>query len=432
MMVTHREILAIALPMVLSNLSLPLVGMTDTAVMGHLPDVRYIGAVAVASSLFAFLFVIFNFLRMGATGRVAQYFGQGDDAGVGRVLIQGLILAAGLGALLVLFQWPLARFGFDIMGAGAEVTAEAQRYFTIRIWAAPFVLANYVLVGWFLGLQNARFPLLLTLLNNLTNIGLDFGFVLGLGMTVDGVAWATVISEVLAFVVGLYLALGAGKGLYFIRLNHRLFPAGEFRATMRMNRDLLIRTVSLMMVFTWFTAQGAREGETTLAANAILLNFFVFMAFGLDGFAHAAEALVGKSLGQGQRRYFLSTLKKTAQWSVLMAVIFSGFFFLFGTGMIHLLTSLHDVRQAAEIYLPWIILMSLVAVWPFWLDGVFIGGTWSEEMRNSMLVSVFGFFLTWYLLADSGNHGLWFSLVLFFAYRAVTLGFSLKHHMAFG
>jgi len=426
---SHRTVLSIALPMILSNISQPVIGLVDTAVVGHLDQVKYLGAIAVAGAVFAFLFTIFNFLRMSATGRAAQFFGAEDEPGMGRVLGQGLALSVLLGMALILAQWPIAGAGFGLMAAEPAVTLEAQRYFAIRIWAAPFVLADFVLVGWFIGLHRARAALALNLVLNITNILLDLLFVPVLGMTTDGVALASLIAEILAMCVGLVIAFRYMGGWRMIRDAGRLFPGHELMLLLRMNRDLLIRTVALMSVFLFFTAQGARQGEILLAANTILLQYLALLAYALDGFAQAAEAMVGKVIGAGRRDSLRGVLRLTAGWSFWVAAGIAGFIGVFGDAMVRLLTSIPEARAAAHVYLPWLVLTPLVAVWPFWLDGVFIGATWSREMRNSMVMSVLLFFLIWKLATPLGNHGLWLSMILFFAVRGVTLGMTLRNKL---
>ncbi len=411
--------------MILSGITIPLAGMVDTAVMGHLEEVRYLAAVALASSLFAFLFMIFNFLRMGVTGRTAQFLGADDEASMARTLAQGLVIAAVVGVSLILLQGLLADWGIRLMGAPDGVAGDARRYFGIRIYGAPFLLGIYVLTGWFIGRHKAQLVLLLLLLNNGANMLLDLLFVPLLGMNVEGVALATVMSEILAFGLGCHLAFRHEHAWQALLQNRRLFVAGEAAQLFQLNKDLFLRTIALMTVFTFFTAQGARQEATILAANAVLLNMFVLAAFGLDGFAYAAEALVGHALGRGDGRRLGRALKLTAIWSMAQAVAIALIFLLFGQVWIDWLTTLPDVREAARGYLVWVVVLPLVGVWAFWLDGVFVGATSSRDMRNTMLLSVAGFYLLWFLLRPLQNHGLWLAMLLFFALRGVLLGFRL-------
>ncbi len=427
-MINHRRVLAIAIPMILSGMTIPLAGMVDTAVMGHLDDARYLAAVALASSLFAFLFMVFNFLRMGVTGRAAQFSGAADDAALARLLLQGLVIAWVIGLALILLQTPLARAGLGLMGASPLVEPEAQRYFAIRIYGAPFLLGIYVLTGWFIGVQQPRRVLALLLLSNGLNALLDLLFVPLLGMRADGVALATVLAEVTAFSFGCWLLLRQrGMGARLWRIG-RLFAPGEARQLLQLNRDLFLRTIALMIVFTFFTAQGARQGDLILAANAILLNMFVLAAYGLDGFAYAAEALVGHALGDRNAPALRRALRLTASWSLMQALLIAFVFIVIGGWWIDLLTSLGEIRELARDYLPWVIALPLVAFAAFWLDGVFVGATLSADMRNTMLLSTTLFFAAWWLLLPLGNHGLWLAMLLFFALRGVLLGFRLRRH----
>lgn len=425
----HRRVLAIAVPMVLSSLTVPIAGMVDTAVMGHLDDVHYLGAVAVASSLFAFIFMIFNFLRMGITGRAAQFFGAGDEAALFRLLVQGLVMAFVIGVLLILLQWPLAELGLAAMGASNAVAPEARNYFAIRIFGAPFLLGIYVLMGWFVGRQQSRRVLALLLLSNGLNILFDLGFVLGLGMDVEGVALATVLAEALAFSSGMFLLVRKERLVPMLRAMTRLFAPGEALALFHLNRDLFLRTVALMLVFTFFTAQGARQEDTILAANAVLLNMFVLAAYGLDGFAYAAEALVGASVGRRHTEAVKRALWLTGFWSVVMAVLISVVFVLFGKYWIDLLTSIPQVQAAARQFLPWVVILPLAGCWAFWLDGVFVGATLGRDMRNTMLIASSAFFIAWYLLRPLGNHGLWLAMLMFFTLRGILLGSRLRAYL---
>ena len=412
--------------MILSSITIPLAGMVDTAVVGHLDDVRYLAAVALAASLFAFLFMIFNFLRMGVTGRTAQFFGAADESAIARTLAQGLTIAVLIGMLLIIFRQPLVELGMWVMGAPEAVSDDARRYFFIRIYGAPFVLGTYVLTGWFIGLHKARAVLVLLLLNNGINMALDLLFVPGMGMAVEGVALATVVADILAFAWGCQVAVRQEGVLRQLRRDGRLFVAGEAAQLFHLNKNLFLRTVALMSVFTFFTAQGARQEAVVLAANAVLLNMFVLAAFGLDGFAYAAEALAGHALGRRDLAGFGKALRLTAFWSLLQAIFIALVFAVIGTQWIAWLTTLPEVRLAAGDYLGWVVVLPLVGVWAFWLDGVFVGATLSRDMRDTMLLSVIGFFIAWYLLLPLRNHGLWLAMLLFFALRGVLLAFRLR------
>ena len=416
----NRDVWRIALPMILSNVSVPLLGMVDTGVTGHLDDPVYLAAVAIGATIFGFLYAGFNFLRMGTTGITAQRFGADDDNGLRIALGQSLTVAFAIAAGLILLQAPIRHLALLLLGPEPGVAGFATVYFDIRIWSAPATLANYALIGWFLGLQNARIPLIIVLVINLTNIVLDLAFVLGFGMTVDGVAAASVIAEFAG------LAVGGWYALRWLRSNEgkldrsALLSFGAYRAFFAVNLHLLVRTLALMFSFAFVTAAGARLGSLVLAANAVLMNLMHLMSFALDGFAHAAEALVGKAVGARSGRALRQSVTLTLRWSLYVAVGFCVLFGLTGGAIVRLLTDLPEVINVADTYLPWLIGMPLVAVWSYLYDGVFVGATRAREMRDIMLISTFAVFVpAWYLLRDLENHGLWLALALFLASRGI-------------
>lgn len=420
----HQRILGIALPMILSNLSVPLVGMVDSGVAGHLPEAAYLAAVAVGATVFNFLFLGLNFLRMGTTGLTAQAHGR-EDFGAARVsLAQTLLLGQVLALMLLVFQHPLRELALYLIAPAPEVVAHVRVYFDVRIWSAPLVLANYALLGWFLGMQTARAPLAVLLVTNAVNAGLDIGFVYGLGMTVDGIAAASLCGEAAGLLTGLLLAAR------LLRRHPAPWDAAPLRDMTRwrelvgINGNILIRTLCLMFAFGLFTALGARLGALVLAANALLLNLQSFMAYGLDGFAHAAEALAGRAWGRRAMTAFRAAVNACLVWSLGIAGVYALAYLAAGPGLIRLLTDLPEVRETAFAYLPWMVLSPLVSVWSFLYDGVFIGATWAREMRNAMLVSTFGVFvpLAWLLVPFFGNHALWLAFLAFLGARGLTMG----------
>jgi len=415
-----RDVWRIAAPMILSNVSVPLLGMVDTGVTGHLESPAYLGAVAIGATVFGFLYMGMNFLRMGTTGITAQRFGANDNDGLRVSLGQALIVSLLIAVTLLALQLPIGRLAMSLIGAEPDVEAFALQYFSIRIWSAPGTLANYVLIGWFLGLQNARAPLLIFLTINITNIVLDLWFVLSLGMKVDGVALASVIAEYTGLAVALVFAAKALRA----RSGHwpfaRLFNVRAYAAFFAVNAHLFIRTMALMFTFAFITAQGARLGGLVLAANAILINVQHLTAFALDGFAHAAEALVGKAVGEKRRDALERSVQLALKWSLIFAVGFCLLYIILGPLLIRVLTNLPDVRSTTMRYLPWLIVSPLVSVWAFLYDGVYVGATRSREMRDIMLISAFAVFMpAWYLLQDFGNHGLWLAFTLFMASRGI-------------
>ncbi len=416
----NRDVWRIAAPMILSNVSVPLLGMVDTGVTGHLKDPAYLGAVAIGAMVFGFLYTGVNFLRMGTTGIAAQAFGAGDDNGVRTSLGQAMIVATCIALVLVVLQQPIATLALYLLGPGEAVAPLAHEYIGIRIWSAPATLASYGLIGWFLGLQNARIPLLIVLVTNLTNIVLDLLFVVVFDWKVAGVAWASVIAEYTGVAIGLVFVVRelARRGGHWQRA--RLTTLREYRAFFAVNAHLFVRTIALVSTVGFVTAQGARLGVLVLAANAILMNLQHLLSFALDGFAHAAEAMVGKAVGQRSRAALAHTVRLTLRWSLYVALAFSALYAVAGPALIRLLTDLPDVRAAALKYLPWMILSPLVSVWSFLYDGVFVGATRAREMRDIMLLSALLVFLpAWYLLQPLGNHGLWLAFMLFMASRGI-------------
>jgi MATE family multidrug resistance protein len=416
----NRDVWRIAAPLILSNITVPMLGMVDTGVTGHLDDAAYLGAVAIGSMIFGFIYTGVNFLRMGTTGITAQRFGANDYDGLRVSLGQALIVALAIAAILILLQWPIGYLAMQLLGADAEIKAYALEYFSIRIWSAPGTLATYALLGWFIGLQNARAPLLIVLTINITNIALDLLFVLVFGMKVDGVALASVIAEYTGVAVGIGFAIQSLRQYAGHWPVAKLVKLREYGAFFAINGNLFVRTMALVFTLAFVTAQGARIGGLVLAANALLMNFQHLTAFGLDGIAHAAEALVGKAIGEGRREALQRSVQLTLKWSLIFAAGFSLCYVIGGPILIRVLTDLPDVQQTTLRYLPWMIASPLISVWSFLYDGVFVGATRAREMRNIMVISAFVVFLpAWYLLQWLGNDGLWLAFMVFMASRGI-------------
>lgn len=419
--------------MILSNLSTPLLGLVDTAVMGHQDSARYLGAVALGGLIFSFIFWGFGFLRMGTTGLTAQAFGGCQHDEVRAVLVRSVLLALSIAGVVLLLQKPIAWFGFIVIDGEAATEALARHYFDIRIWSAPATLSLYAISGWFLGVQDVRSPLAVVVSTNLVNIVLDLLLVVHWRMGVTGVAWATVLSEYTGMILGLILLMRMltrqpGSWHWWA-----VKDTGAMARMLTINTDIFIRTLSLIFAFAFFTVQGGRLGEVVLAANTVLLNFQTFMAYALDGFAHAAEALVGKAKGAREWQLLKQTLVAAGLWSLLVAFCFSGLYAFFGGCIVDLLTGLESVRTAAYVYLPWLIVLPLVSFPCYLLDGVFIGATLSRDMRNTMLFSlIFVFLPAWYFARPLHNHGLWLALLLFMAARGCSMAWLfLKHRRSY-
>ena len=406
--------------MIFSNVTTPLIGVVDTAVIGQLGAAHLIGAVAVGATIFTFFYWAFGFLRMGTTGLTAQASGAERNREVLATLYRALLVAGTAGVAIILLQWPIAEAAFALMGASPDVDKAARTYFAIRIWSAPAALANYALVGWFIGLGRAGMAFRLQLLLNLTNIGLDTLFVLGFGWGVAGVAAGTLIAETGAALVGLAVALHAASGLR-IRL-WRVFNAAKLRRMIAVNGDIMIRTLSLLFAFSFFTAQGARAGDLILAANAILMHFLSVSAYFLDGVAYATEALTGKAIGARNRVRFADAVRLSSIWAAVLSCALGSAFWLGGGWLIDVITLNEVIRDLARTYLSWAALAPVIGVACFQLDGIFIGATRTRDMRNMMLVSLMIYLLAWAALTPPlGNHGLWAALMTLFVARAMTL-----------
>ena len=419
--VSHRTILGLALPIMLSNVSTPLLGAVDTAVVGQIPDPAYIGAVALGSLVFTFAFWAFGFLRMGTTGLTAQALGAHDGDEMVAALGRALLIALAAGTLLIVLQWPIREIAFGLLEGSAQVEALGRGYFDIRIWAAPATFANYALLGWFIGLGRTDIALILQLVLNLCNIALDLWFVLGLGWDVRGVAAGTVLAECIAAAVGLMIAARHVRSLGTPWSWPRLLQAAQLRRTIVVNGDIMVRSLSLIFVFVWFMAQGASPGDVRLAANAVLMQFISISAYFLDGLAFAAEALVGRAVGAMRRAALAAAALRTSAWAGAVAALMSLLLLVFGAQLIDVLTVDAAVRAAGRDYLPWAAGAPLLGVWAFQLDGIFIGATRTADMRNAMLLSTSIFLMAWWLLQPWENHGLWAALYVNYIARTLTL-----------
>ncbi len=420
----HRRVWRIAGPAMLANMSVPLLGMVDTAVMGHLPEPYYIGAVAVGALIFSYIYWGFNFLRMGTTGFTAQAYGSGDADEVRATLARALLLALAIGAAVLALQRPIIAAALAIIDASPEVEGLAGAYYDIRVWAVPVALVNAVAMGWFIGMHDTRPVLFLQLFMNGINIVLDLVFVVGLGWGVEGVALASLIAEYAAGALALALVLGRLARVGGGWRRRRLLDWAALRRTLGVNRDIFVRTLCVLTAFAYFTAKGAGMGDLTLAVNAVLMNFFALTAFGLDGLAFAAEALVGAAVGAGDRGALRRAVRVSSAWALAVAALFTVLYALGGALVVALITDLPEIRALTRDFLPWAVALPLVSVWGFQLDGIFIGATRGREMRNMMILSLLAYLgVSAVLIPALGNHGLWLSLLFFMAMRGLTLAF---------
>ncbi|MCG8393564.1 MAG: MATE family efflux transporter [Pseudomonadales bacterium] len=416
----NRRIWMLAWPLLLSNLTAPLLGLVDTAVVGHLDHPRYLAAVALGGNFFMFLYFSFNFLRMGTTGFASQ--AQGGERDTRVVLLRGLLLSTGLGVTLILLSPLLRETGLWLLGGSDDVQGLARDYINIRILGAPAALANFALIGFAIGTHNTRVPLKMTVLMHSTNALLDVLLVQVWHLDVRGVAIASACAEYVGLAGGLFWLRTAFRPP---RREEKLWRLPAILALLAVNRDIFIRSLALLSTFFFFTAQGARLGDAVLAANAVLITFLLLLSNLLDGFANAAEALVGEARGKQDPQALVAAIRATGQWTVGCAVLGLLAFTLGGGPLIHLLTDLPAIRDTATTYLPWMLLLPLTASAGFWLDGIFVGATWGAAMRNTMLVAVGVFFVLWALTRGWDNHGLWLTMNGFMAGRGFFMGWVL-------
>ncbi len=420
--ITDKRVWVLAGPMILSNISVPLVGAVDTAVVGHLGATHYIGAVAVGALIFSFLYWGFGFLRMGTTGFVAQALGAHNDREVAHIFLRVISLALGIGLLVVAVGPWLIDFALQLIESTPAVESLAKEYALIRVFSAPATLCVFAFTGVLIGLQNTKGALMLQLVLSVSNISLDLLFVPVLNMGVAGVAWATLISEYLAMFAGFFLLRNVAKTALAKFNAKAVFEYSTIKQLMLANADIFIRTLCLVFAFAYFTAQGAKLGELYLAVNAILLHFQSIAAYAMDGFTFAVEALVGSAFGERNRQRFNLAVSISAKWAVISAAVLAVIYGIFSDIFMALFTNQQEVLVLARSYTPWLVILPLVSVWSFVLDGVFIGTTQTGAMRNAMIVSTGVYLLcVWGMVPLWGNQGLLLSLCIFMVVRALSL-----------
>ncbi len=419
--ITHRRVLNIALPITLSNATIPILGAVDTAVVGQLGEAAPIGAVGLGAIILTTIYWVFGFLRMGTTGLVAQARGAGDAAETGALLMRGLMIAAAAGLFFVLAQAAVFWAAFRLAPASDAVETLARDYLAIRIWGAPAAIAIYALTGWLIAMERTGGVLALQFLMNGVNVVLDLWFVLGLGWGVEGVAIATLIAELSGLALGLWLCRAAFAGNQW-RDWPRVFDREKLRRMAVVNTDILIRSVILQASFTSFMFLGAGLGDVTLAANQILLQFLYITAYALDGFAFAAEALVGQAMGARRPAMLRRGAILSSQWAYAGSALMALAFLLAGGALVGLMTTAPEVRAEAMRYMPWMVAGPLLGIGSFMLDGVFIGATRTRDLRNAMAIS-FAIYLAALavLLPAFDNHGLWAAMMVMFLARTATL-----------
>ncbi|WP_394128405.1 MATE family efflux transporter DinF [Vibrio hepatarius] len=422
----HKQVLLLAIPMVLSNITVPLLGLVDAAVIGHLDHAWYLGGVALGSTMISVTFWLLGFLRMSTTGLAAQSYGATNKHQLGLVFTQGMAMALGFAGLFLLFHQAIADWVFSFSDASDKVKHYGEQYFSIRAWSAPAALANFVLLGWLLGTQNAKAPMWMVIIANVTNIALDVLFVIGFGWKVEGAALASVIAD--------YTGMSFGLWCVWRKWHQDNLPPllGLIKDTtnglsrfVKLNRDIFLRSLCLQMTFTFMTFQGASFGDEIVAANAVLMSFLMMISYGMDGFAYAMEAMVGKAIGAKDPNQLNQSLIGTFFWSLVICIGLTIAFAFAGSSLISLITDIETVHAIALNYLPWLVAMPLISMWCFLLDGIFVGATKGKEMRNSMFFSTCAFFIIFYFAMGWGNHALWLAMLSFMAMRGVTLGLIL-------
>lgn len=420
--ITHGRVLKIAVPIVLSNVTVPILGAVDTGVVGQMGQAAPIGAVGIGAVILATLYFVFGFLRMGTTGLVAQARGAGEHAETGALLMRGILLAAAGGLLFILAQGLVFWGAFVLAPTSAEVEALARDYLQIRIWGAPATIALYAVTGWLIAVEKTRAVFVLQIWMNGLNIVLDLWFVLGLGWGVEGVALATLMAEWSGLALGLWLCRSAFAGRQWCDWP-RVFDPVRIRRMAQVNGDIMVRSVLLTGSFTTFLFVGAKFGDVTLAANQVLLQFLEITAFALDGFAFSAEALVGSAVGARNRDNLRRSAWISSQWGLGTALVLAVGFALGGPYLIDLMTTSPEVRAEARVYLVWVALLPLLSVASYMYDGIYIGATWTRDMRRAMVQSVALYVVALLVLVPlAGNMGLWLAIVLLNIARGVTLG----------
>jgi multidrug resistance protein, MATE family len=418
--VSHARVVRLALPMTLAHLSTPLLGIADAAIIGRLGQAHLLGAIAAAAVIFDFIFWSFGFLRMGTAGLTAQALGAGDAAEQCATLIRALIVAVCIGAAMILLQAPIAWVSFVALDASPKVTGAARLYFDIRIWSAPFVLVNYAVVGAIVGRGRTGVALVLQALMHLVNIAFNIALVYGLALGVRGSAAGTLAAELLGALAGFFVVWRMYGGLFRADDAALLLDRGKIVRMFAINRDIFIRNTALLFAFAFFTAQGARGGDIVLAGNAILINLILVAAYFLDGFGTAAEQMCGQAIGARDAHGFRAAVRITAIWSFAFAAGLAAVALVSGKPFIDFLTTEPQVRAFARDYLLFAALAPLAGALAYELDGVFVGATWTRDMRNMMVVSLALYIASFYLLRPFGNAGLWFSLLFFLLARGLT------------
>jgi len=419
-----KEIIRLSIPNIISNISIPLLGSIDLAIVGHLDSDVYIGAIALGTMIFNFLYWSFGFLRMGTSGISAQAYGTGKIQHQQKILLQGLFLALLFSSLLLLLQYPIEKLSFYFISGSQNVEKYAAEYFYIRIWAAPATLSLYVLYGWFLGMQNAKIPMIIAISGNIINLLANLLFVYEFNMKSNGVALGTVVAQYFSLIMAIgFLLRKYPEHIHFNLKLKMILVKSEIVQFLKLNSDIFIRTLCIIFVFTFFTSVSAAQNDEILAVNTLLLQFFMFFSFFEDGIAYAAEAMIGKFYGKKDLENLSASIKKLFKWGFIISLIFSILYYIFPEFLLHLLTNKENIIAQSKPFMIYILLIPVLSFASFIWDGIFIGVTAAKEMRNTMLFSTLLFFVFWFIfknLLDFQNHSIWIAFIFFLVARGMS------------
>ena len=418
--IINKRILQIAVPSIISNITVPLLGLIDVTIVGHLGAAAYIGAIAVGGMLFNIIYWIFGFLRMGTSGMTSQAYGKHDLDEVARLLLRSVGVGLLIAIILVTLQYPIRKLAFSFIQTTEEVERLATLYFRICIWGAPAMLGLYGFAGWFIGMQNSRFPMYIAITQNIVNIAASLCFVYLFHMKVAGVAWGTLTAQYAGFLMALLLWRRYYGGLKKHVAWHEVLKKEAMLRFFQVNRDIFLRTLCLVIVTLFFTSAGAAQGEIVLAVNTLLMQLFTLFSYIMDGFAYSGEALVGKYVGANNRSALYRTVRLLFIWGVGLSTGFTLLYFFGGKSFLGLLTNETSVIREAENYFYWVLAIPLTGFAAFLWDGIFIGATATRQMFYSMLVASGSFFLVYYSLHEwMGNHALWLAFVVYLSLRGI-------------
>ena len=417
---TSQRILHIAIPSIISNITVPLLGLIDVTIVGHLGSASYIGAIAVGGMLFNMIYWIFGFLRMGTSGLTAQAYGAHDLKEVTRILLRSTGISLMLALALLILQYPIRLIAFELIDTSAEVQQLATLYFHICIWGAPATLGLYSFSGWFIGMQNSRFPMFIAITQNIVNIVASLLFVFVFGMKVEGVALGTLIAQYAGLFMAYLLWLRYYRPLRKYISRKQLFTHDAMKRLFQVNRDIFLRTLCLVAVTVFFTSTGAAFGDVVLAVNTLLMQLFTLFSYIMDGFAYAGEALTGKYIGAGNRQELQRTIRHLFGWGIALSLAFTLLYGIGGKEFLGLLTNEQSVISASGDYFYWVLAIPLAGFAAFLLDGIFIGATSTNIMLKAMVVASGSFFLIYYSLHNVlHNHALWLGFIVYLALRGI-------------